>query len=324
MKPSSTNSKRQTSSIKPIYSSHESTLKSVAEFEGVGVHSGEIVRLRVCPVTTATGILFKRVDQVDHQFIQADARNVSKTDLSTELSNGVHQVSTVEHLLSACYGFGIDHAVIEIDGPEVPILDGSSLPFFKSFCRIGKKALDVKRTVYVLQKPVEFEVGHSKANLKPSENYSVSCEINFDSKIIGRQTYDFEFSFDAYSKIMDSRTFCMMKEIEFLQSKGLCKGGSLQNAIVIDELGVLNKEGLRSPNEFVKHKLLDAVGDLSLMTKPLIAHVDMVKPGHEFNTKLANFLLENKKEYLVEIEYDQFIKMLSNHEAREIAVNSTY
>ena len=247
------------------------------------------------PAGVDEGIVFVRSDLQGNNRIKADVHNVRDTTLATTLGlNGV-TVSTVEHLMSAFSGMGVDNAVVEVDAPEVPIMDGSSRPFVELLKGVGTQVQGKCKRMLVIKKKVSVSEGESTAMLLPSPEFRITYKIEFDHPSIGLQSYDMKLSDVSYEEeICAARTFGFLKDVEYLQAKGLALGGSLRNAVVLDEHRVINKGGLRFPGEFVKHKILDAIGDLSLLGIPIIGHFVAFKSGHRLNNLLLKELMVRK------------------------------
>ena len=280
------------------------TLKSLTKAVGVGLHSGQRVELTLRPAAPDTGIVFRRVDLPQPVDIVISAEAVTDTRLASTISNGSAKVHTVEHLMSACAGLGIDNLIVDITAEEVPILDGSasSFVFLLQSAGIALQAAP-KRFIRVI-KPVEVREGegaNSKwARLSPYEGYKLSFEIDFDHPAVDStgQRVEFDFSLNSYSRdIARARTFGFTKDVEMMRANGLALGGGLDNAIVMDDYKVLNSDGLRYNDEFVKHKILDAMGDLYLLGKPLLAAYSAFRSGHAMNNKLLRELLSRKDAY---------------------------
>ncbi len=267
------------------------------------MHSGQAAVITLLPAEPDTGIVFRRTDlSSDGAYVDARFDCVTTTELGTTLSNqrGV-SVATVEHLLSALYGLGVDNVVIEVNGPEIPIMDGSALGFVELIDRAGVEySAEPKQLLHVL-KPVVVEDGGKRAALLPSKSFVLSFEIDFESKAIGRQEVEVEVSPLSFRRsVAPARTFGFLHEVEYLRSKGLAQGGSLDNAIVVSEGRILNKGPLRFEDEFVRHKLLDAVGDLALAGRPLIARYEGVKAGHALNNRLLRALFADSSAWRLE------------------------
>ncbi|NQZ52914.1 MAG: UDP-3-O-acyl-N-acetylglucosamine deacetylase [Piscirickettsiaceae bacterium] len=273
------------------------TLKNVIRATGVGLHSGETVYLTLRPAAPNTGIIFRRVDLDPVVEIAAKAENVGETALSTALIENGQKVSTVEHLLSAFAGLGIDNAYIDLNAPEVPIMDGSAGPFVFLIQSAGIEEQAVAKQFIRIIKPVLLEDGDKWAKFEPFDGFKVSFTIDFDHPAFtGRpQQVDVDFSSTSFVReVSRARTFGFMKDIEKLRENNLALGGSLDNAIVVDDYRVVNEDGLRYEDEFVRHKVLDAIGDLYLLGHSLIGAFNGYKSGHEVNNKLLRKLLAQK------------------------------
>ncbi len=262
------------------------TLNNMIRATGVGLHTGEKVYLTLHPAPVNTGIIFRRTDLDPVVEIHAKAENVGETTLSTTLMNGDIRVSTVEHLLSAMAGLGIDNAIIDVTAPEVPIMDGSAGPFVFLLQSAGIREQEEPKQFIRIKRPVTVTDGDKVASFKPFEGFKVSFSIDFDHPAFHNRTLKAEVDFCSTSFVKEvsrARTFGFMHEIEYLRSKGLARGGSMDNAIVVDEFQVLNEDGLRYEDEFVKHKILDAIGDLYLLGNSLIGEFVGHKSGHGLN-----------------------------------------
>jgi UDP-3-O-[3-hydroxymyristoyl] N-acetylglucosamine deacetylase len=271
------------------------TVKSEILCRSVGLHSGRKVGMTIKPGEVDGGIVFVRRDIAENNSIVANCYNVSDTTLATTLGTNGTQVATVEHLLSALSGLGIDNAVVELDSFEVPIMDGSALPFVNLLKSAGIRRQHKHRKFMVIKKPFSVTEGDSYARLEPSPEFRITYKIDFPHPVVGQQSYEMVFSDAAYEReISNARTFGFLKDVEYLQARGLALGGSLNNAIVLDDEKVINRDGLRCPNEFVKHKILDAIGDLFLIGMPIIGHFVAYKSGHKLNVQLVKELLANQ------------------------------
>ena len=282
------------------------TLKSLTKAVGVGLHSGQRVELTLRPAAPNTGIVFRRVDLPQPVDIAVSAQAVTDTRLASTISSGSAKVHTVEHLMSACAGLGIDNLYVDITAEEVPILDGSaaSFVFLLQSAGIALQAAP-KRFIRVL-KPVEVREGQGAsekwARLSPYNGYKLGFEIDFDHPAVDStgQRVEFDLSTGAYTRdIARARTFGFTKDVEMMRANGLALGGGLDNAIVMDDYRVLNTDGLRYNDEFVKHKILDAMGDLYLLGKPLLAAYSAFRSGHALNNKLLRELLSQADAYEV-------------------------
>ncbi len=271
------------------------TLKNIIRATGIGLHSGEKVYLTLRPAAVDTGIVFRRMDLDPMVEIPALAKNVGETTMSTTLVKDGVKVDTVEHLLSAMAGLGIDNAYVELSASEVPIMDGSAGPFVFLIQSAGLEEQDAPKEFIRILREVTVEDGEKRATFVPFEGFKVGFEIEFDHPVFaGRtQTACVDFSSTSFVKeVSRARTFGFMRDIEFLRTNNLALGGSVDNAIVVDETSVLNEDGLRYEDEFVKHKILDAIGDLYLLGKSLIGEFRGYKSGHALNNSLLRALLE--------------------------------
>ena len=276
-----------------LMSASQHTLKSPLTLIGVGLHSGANTTITIEPAAVSTGIVFIRSDIKDRDnVVPAKWDHVVDTKLCTVLGNkaGV-TVSTVEHLLSACAAMGLDNAVVYIDGPEVPIMDGSAVKFVAAIERAGLVKQRASRKVLRIKKTVSYQEGEKEVFLSPADSQYFGFEISFDNPVIGRQKFTHHFREDTYrTDIAAARTFGFLHEVEALRKMGLARGGNLENAIVIDGDRVLNPGGLRFKTEFVRHKVLDAIGDLYLAGAQLYGHYHGVKAGHAMNNKILHVL----------------------------------
>ena len=289
------------------------TLKSLTKAVGMGLHSGQRVELTLRPAAPDTGIVFRRVDLPEPVDIAVTAESVSDTRLASTISNGGVKVHTVEHLMSACAGLGLDNLYVDITAEEVPILDGSSASFvylLQSAGIVMQKA--PKRFIRVI-KPVEVREGEGRslkwARLEPYHGYKLSFEIEFDHPAVSStgQRVEFDFGSGQYAReIARARTFGFTRDVEMMRSHGLAMGGGLDNAIVMDDVKVLNTDGLRYQDEFVKHKILDAIGDLYIVGKPLLAAYTAFRSGHALNNQLLRALLARPDAYeVVSFEHER-------------------
>lgn len=264
---------------------------------GVGLHTGEKVYLTLRPAPVDTGIVFRRVDLDPVVELPARAENVGDTRLSTSLGMGKAQVSTVEHLLSAMAGLGIDNAIVDVTAPEVPIMDGSASPFVFLLQSAGIKEQSASKKFIRIKKSVRVEDGDKWAKLEPFEGFKVSLELDYKHPVLKSSNLSatLDFSSTSYVKeVSRARTFGFMSDYEWLRANNLALGGSLDNAVVLDEFRVMNEDGLRYKDEFVKHKILDAVGDLSLLGRSLIGEFSGYKSGHTLNNVLLRTLLADE------------------------------
>ncbi|RVU44670.1 UDP-3-O-acyl-N-acetylglucosamine deacetylase [Rubrivivax rivuli] len=286
------------------------TLKALTRAVGVGVHSGQKVELTLRPAPPDTGVVFRRVDLPEPVDIPVDAFAVSDTRMASTISPGGNpdapKVQTIEHLMSACAGLGLDNLIVDITAEEVPILDGSAASFVFLLQSAGIQLQDAPKRFLKVLKPVEIREGEGPslkwARLEPFHGYKLSFEIEFNHPAVdatGRRV-EFDFSGGQYKRdIARARTFGFTKDVELMRSRGLGLGGNMDNVIVIDDVKVLNAEGLRYDDEFVKHKILDAIGDLHIAGKPLLASYVAYKSGHALNNKLLRKLLADPSAYEV-------------------------
>ncbi|QJD29529.1 UDP-3-O-acyl-N-acetylglucosamine deacetylase [Methylococcus geothermalis] len=273
------------------------TLKNVIRATGVGLHTGEKVYLTLRPAAPNSGIKFRRIDLAEPVVIDARPDNVGDTTLSTTLVKGDVRISTVEHLLSAFAGLGIDNAYVDVSAPEVPIMDGSAGPFVFLIQSAGVQEQEAPKQFIRIKRPLQVEDGDKWARFEPHDGFKVTFTIAFDHPVFDKdsQTASVEFSSTSFVKeIARARTFGFMRDIEMLRKNRLALGGSMDNAIVVDKFRVLNEDGLRSGDEFVKHKILDAIGDLYLLGHSLIGSFTGYKSGHGLNNHLLRELLKTR------------------------------
>jgi UDP-3-O-[3-hydroxymyristoyl] N-acetylglucosamine deacetylase len=268
--------------------SYRRTLRQEVGCTGIGLHSGRPVQLRLRPAPAEHGIRFRRVDVGVE--IAATLGNLSRQDHATTLCQDGVSVDTVEHLLSALYALGVDDVLVEVDGPEIPILDGSAAPFVILIHEAGLRPLQAARQHLKVLKTVEVTRGGKWARLSPAEHFEIDYAIGFDHPLLRHQAMAFRVSARSFTEMVaPARTFGFLREVETLRRNGLALGGSLENAVVIGESGVLNK--LRYDDEFVRHKVLDAIGDLALLGHPLIGRLEASKAGHALHAAVAQKLL---------------------------------
>ncbi len=283
----------------------QKTVRNNITFSGVGLHSGKFVKLVIKPSNSNTGIIFKRVDLTTNNLVFPSFENVSNTSLNTTISNqfGV-KVSTIEHLMGALYGLGVDNALIEIDGFEVPILDGSAKEFITKIMKTGFTISSDPIKVIKINKKVKFSDGQRTISIEPSKlSLDIDFEIKYKNSVIGTQKNKINLYEDDLLDIFNSRTFCLYEDIEKIKKNGLAKGGSLENAIVVKDNDILNKEKLRNAKEFVNHKILDCVGDLYTSGYRMIASVICSQGGHFLTNQLLRKVFENKENFsIIEIK----------------------
>ena len=275
----------------------QTTVRQNAYLEGIGLHSGRFVRLVICPAPANSGIKFRRTDvSKQSQTVIAHASYAERARLCTRIvnSDGI-MLETIEHLMAAFAGIGLDNAVIEIDASEAPILDGSSEPIMEAIGNAGLEALPAKRQCMIVTKPVEVQLEcGARARLDPADNLQIDVKIEFDDHAIGTQAYNYIHKDGSFAaELACARTFCQLRDVELMQNAGLALGGSLNNAIVVDDGNILNEGGLRVEREFARHKVLDCLGDLFLIGMPVRAKMTVDRPGHALSTKLVQALLND-------------------------------
>ena len=284
---------------------NQKTIKKAVTFSGIGLHSGKPSKICVKPSNPDTGIVFKRIDQKDNNLIYPNFMNVSNTALNTTISNsnGV-KVSTIEHLMGALFGIGIDNALIEIDNEEVPILDGSAKVFIEEILTAGLELSNKPIKIIKINKKIEFKNGDKFISIEPSKlSLDIDFELKYQNQIIGNQRNKKNVYEDDLTDIFESRTFCLYEDIETIKKNGLAKGGSLDNAVVVKGEEVLNSEGLRNPKEFVNHKILDCIGDLYTSGYRMIASINCSQGGHYLTNSLLREVFNNKDNFsIIEIQ----------------------
>lgn len=270
----------------------QATIAKTIEWTGIGLHSGRPVRMRMLPALPNSGVRLVRTDLPGQPEIPCRVENVTNTQMATSLGHGRASVSTVEHLLCALWVAGIDNLRIELDAPEVPISDGSSMEFFEALKTAGVRKQAQVRQVLRLKQKVRVEMGEKWAEASPFEGFAVEASVDFEHPSIGNQAFSYLEGQTRAEELLPARTFGFLKEVEALKRMGLAQGGSLDNAIVLDDHGVLNPSGLRFENEFARHKVLDAIGDLMLAGHRIQARVQVSRAGHELHRRLLLAILE--------------------------------
>lgn len=281
------------------------TLKNNVHATGVGLHTGTKVNMTLRPAAPNTGVVFRRLDLPDAADIAVNAEQVGDTRLCSTLTNGTASVATVEHLMSALAGLGVDNVWVDLDGPEIPIMDGSAASFVFLLQSVGLVEQAAARRFIRIKHPIEVVEGDKRVKFEPFDGFKIEFTIDFRHPVFEKssQTISLDFAHTSYAKeISRARTFGFMQEVEWLRANGLALGGSLDNAIVMDEFRVLNNDGLRYTDEFVKHKVLDAIGDLYLIGHPIIGAFYAHKSGHALNNRLLRSLLSEKSAW----EYVEF------------------
>jgi UDP-3-O-[3-hydroxymyristoyl] N-acetylglucosamine deacetylase len=284
------------------------TVRSPALFAGVGVHTGAHTRVAIRPAAADAGIVFVRTDITDRDnAVPVSAEAVCKTQLGTVITNAAGvTVATIEHLMAAMVMLGVDNAVVELDGPEMPIMDGSSIEFVTLLERAGKRPQNAARRFIEIIDTIEVIDGDKRATLKPAMRFEVAFEIQFPTAVIGRQYVDLPMDEMAFRReLANCRTFGFLHEVEALRAIGLARGGSMENAVVIEGDRVLNPEGLRRPDEFVRHKALDAIGDLFVLGAPIIGRFEGVLAGHGMNNALVRELMAHPEAWRVRTFADE-------------------
>jgi len=283
-----------------VQSIQQRTLGNSISAIGVGLHTGKRMTITLNPAPVDAGISFRRSDLDGNPVIPANPEKVGDTRLSTTLENDGVRVSTVEHLMAAFAGLGIDNALVDVDGPEIPIMDGSAGPFVFLIESAGIKEQGAPREYIRILETIELVDGDKWARLEPADTYNISFSIDFDHPVLRQSEQTVSFSFESGSFVKDvsrARTFGFVHDVEQLQTQGLVLGGGLENAIVLDDNQILNEDKLRYCNEFVKHKVLDALGDLYLLGHPIIGAFSAHKSGHALNNRLIRALLESNESW---------------------------
>jgi len=280
---------------------NQKTLSEPISFEGIGLHGGKTVKLTVNPSRPDTGIIFKRIDLNHNNLIYPNFANVTNTSLNTTISNesGV-RVSTIEHLMGALFSLGVDNALIEINNEEVPILDGSAKIFIEKILASGFNVSDKPIKIIKINNKVEFIDGTRSISISPSKlSLNIDFSLNYKNKVIGKQKNKISVYEDELKDMLSSRTFCLYEDIELIKEKGLAKGGSLENAIVVKNDQILNEGGLRNSNEFVNHKILDCIGDLFTCGYRLIANIKCNGGGHYLTNQLLRKVFSDKSNFSI-------------------------
>ena len=274
------------------------TLAKTVSCSGIGVHSGKNVNLTLKPAPINYGIKFIRTDLPDSPSIPACFSMVVDTSLATVIGHNGFIVSTIEHLMAAFAGLSIDNVSVELDSYEMPIMDGSAEPFTRLLKEAGIEELDAHRYYFVVKEPIELNQDGKSVGIYPAPDLKITCTIEYDHPLINKQTFSTKITERVFEKeICSARTFGFLQEIEYLRQYGFAKGGSLDNVIVIDNGSILNQDGLRFPDEFVRHKLLDCIGDFSLLGLPILGHIVLNKTGHAFNHAFIEKFFSNKESW---------------------------
>jgi UDP-3-O-[3-hydroxymyristoyl] N-acetylglucosamine deacetylase len=278
---------------------------------GIGLHSGKKVNLKIKPAPPGNGIKFVRTDLSDNRPIQAHFENVVDTNMSTTIGCNGCKISTVEHLMAAFFGLGVDNAIVEVDGPEIPIMDGSSAPFVFLIRSVGIREQKKPKEFILIKKALKIEDGNRSIKIYPSRELKISFMIDFQHPLLRKQKYELSFSGkDFINEISRARTFGFLSDSQIIKEAGLAKGVSLDNTIVIDDFRVLNEDGLRYKDEFVRHKVLDFIGDLAVIGAPVIGRFQVQKSGHSLNRAMLQKLVASKQcwERLVPKEHEEIAR----------------
>ena len=303
--------------------SNQKTIKEKIDLQGVGLHNGVEVNLTIKPSKPNTGIIFKRIDINSNNIIHANFKNVVEPILCTQLrnENGV-TVSTVEHLMAAFYGEGIDNALVEVDASEIPIMDGSAVDFVDAIRSVGVEEQNEPRKFIKVLKKVEIKDGQKFISIEPlNQDLIIDFEIIFNNPLIRTRRKEFKFSNDDLTEIYNSRTFCLYEEIDNIKRMGLAKGGSLDNAIVVQGSKILNEDGLRNRHEFVYHKILDCLGDIMLSGNRIFGHIKTSQGGHALTNKLLMKFFSNKANWGLE-NFENIEKQNENSYKNPVAIGA--
>jgi len=288
-----------------VHNLKQKTVKSEINFNGVGLHSGKNVNLKIKPAKPNEGIVFIRTDLIDNNVVIPGIFNVSSASFCTTISNDFGtSVSTIEHLMGALFILGVDNAIIEVDNKEVPILDGSAKIFIEKILKIGFEVSSQPIRIIKINHKIEFKDGSKFISIEPTNiNFEIDFKLEYSNPVIGNQQNNINVYEDDLANIYNSRTFCLYEDIENLKKLGLAKGGSLDNAVVVKQNEVLNKEGLRNNKEFVNHKILDCIGDVYLAGFKIIGKIKCIHGGHKLTNQLLRDVFKDKKNYsIIEIE----------------------
>lgn len=278
----------------------QTTIDKPISFEGLGLHSGQQVSMRIIPAYPDSGVRILRTDSMDSMEMHLSPFNVNSTELATTIGTGSSSVKTIEHLMSALYGLGIDNAIVEVKGGEIPIMDGSAKPLCEMIMNAGIRQLAKPRKFIKINKKIRLDYQEKWIEIIPSRFFKVTLTIDFDNPLIGLQKSFLKVSPESYlQELAGARTFGFKSEVERLRQMGLAKGGSLDNAVIVSDEGILNEGGLRYEDEFVRHKMLDLIGDISLIGHRIFGHIRGYKTGHQLNNLFARELLKRKDAYTI-------------------------
>jgi len=275
-----------------IFSRQQHTVKKAKKAAGIGLHSGKAITFEILPSPPNSGIQFLRSDMGSDCIIPARSRYIVNSDHATSIGIGEAMISTVEHLMAALLGAGIDNAIIKLDGPEVPAMDGSAAPFLRLLKKAGRVSQSHPRRYLQIIEPFSVVDGDKSISVEPAPELYISFDIDFPHPLVSKQHYEIKLTEKSFAReISKARTFGFLKEVEFLRRNGLAQGGSLDNAVVIGDRSILNQDGLRFEDEFVRHKILDLLGDLYLIGMPIIGRIKAVKSGHRLHQRFVQELL---------------------------------
>ncbi len=287
---------------------YQKTINKIINFSGIGIHTGIATKLKLIPAEADTGIIFKRTDLKVNNLIYVNHNSILDSKFCSKVQNdfGVY-VQTVEHLMSALSALSIDNILIEIDSPEVPAMDGSSKEFTLKILNFGRKYQNSPRKYIKILKPVEIGIENRWISVKPSDNFEVNLEIDYENKIIGNHLFSYEHTEERYiNEITMARTFALQEDIKKIRSSGFGMGGNLNNAIIVGSEKIINDSGLRCNNEFIKHKILDCIGDFYLCGYQILGQFNSYAPGHSLNLKIIKEILKNKENYeIVNFVYNE-------------------
>jgi len=275
----------------------QKTIKNQVFIEGIGLHSGKTTHLTISAGRPNQGIVFIRTDLEDRPMILGHFKNVMSTQLATTIGRGKLCVATVEHIMAALYGAGVDNATVEVDGPEIPVLDGSAEGFYRAILEVGTVSQLQLKTHIALRRRIEVKVDDKWAVAVPSKKLQIHASIEWDHPVIGYQEFHYREGKTKFSEISNARTFGFVRDLDSMKRMGLAQGGSLKNAIVLDEARVVNEEGLRYSDEFVRHKVLDALGDFKLAGVPLVAAIRLHRAGHDLHHRLLVSIFKDPANY---------------------------
>jgi UDP-3-O-[3-hydroxymyristoyl] N-acetylglucosamine deacetylase len=305
-------------------SPYQSTIRKKVHCSGVGLHSGKQIKMTLKPAEANTGIRFLRSDIAGEKLIPAYMNRVVDTTMATTISEGDASIATTEHFLAAINGLSIDNILVEVDGPEVPIMDGSSAPFVDLLLEAGSRKQKSYRRLVKITREISFREGDRHISIYPYDGFKVTAEINFNHDSIKRQVYSVSVSAKKFiEEISKARTWGLLEDVKKLQRNGLALGASLENAVGIDDSGVLNREGLRYNNEFVRHKIVDIIGDMALLGCPILGHIVAYKSGHSQHLRLMEEIAATPESWeFVELKKDGQLSVLSKFVSRTKAAGN--